>query len=69
MTPAITVPARALAVLVERAERGVPWSQHEADKAERLVREIIAKSQLVEWQGMGGDKCVRAAADGDDSGW
>jgi len=65
----ITVPARALAALVERAERGVPWNQHEADKAALLVREIAAKGLVQEWQGMGGDKAVRVAADGDDSGW
>ncbi len=54
--------------LLDLAEQR-PWSHAEADKAERLVAEIRAYGLVQEWQGMGGDKCVRVAADGDDSGW
>jgi hypothetical protein len=49
-------PLAALRHLLDLYERGVPWSQHQADKAERLVRQIYAAGLLQEWQGMGGDK-------------
>lgn len=80
----ITVPAAQLAALAAIAARGVPWSYHEADKAERLVREITAKSQYV-GNGLrevvrvrdddGASRvevrpaCVAAVAEGDESGW
>jgi hypothetical protein len=43
--------------LLDLRER-TPWTQPQADRAERLVREIHATGLLQEWQGMGGDKAV-----------